>query len=262
LQDLTITIMQSELAWEEIDGNLRRFDARIDALEKPTDLIILPEMFSTGFSMQARDLAETMDGKAVAWMRQKAAEIKTVITGSVMVREQDRFYNRLIWAAPVGPLVTYDKKHLFRHAGEEKVYTAGEKRVTVDLKGWRIRPFICYDLRFPIWTRNVNRAYDLAIFVANWPAKRAPHWRALLKARAIENQAYVAAVNRVGKDGRGFEYSGHSAVIDPFGNVLFERENQACDKTISIEYSVLSRYRKQFPVWMDADHDMLKHPFE
>lgn len=258
MQDLTITIMQTELVWEDIDANLSRFDARIDSLERPTDLIILPEMFSTGFSMRAEGLAETMDGKAVAWMRQKAAEIKTVITGSVMVRDQDRFFNRLVWASPAGPMVTYDKKHLFRHAGEEKVYTAGEKRVTVELKGWRIRPFICYDLRFPIWTRNLNQAYDLAIFAANWPAKRAPHWRALLKARAIENQAYVAAVNRVGKDGNGFEYSGHSAVIDPKGDILFEEAYAACTTTVGLTCDTLFDYRKQFPAWMDADHDILK----
>lgn len=262
MQDLIITIMQTELAWEDIDSNLSQFDDRINTLESPTDLIILPEMFSTGFSMQAEGLAETMDGKAVTWMRQKAAEIKTVITGSVMVRDQDRFYNRLVWASPAGPMVTYDKKHLFRYAGEEKVYTAGKKRVTVELKGWRIRPFICYDLRFPIWTRNLNQAYDLAIFVANWPAKRAPHWRALLKSRAIENQAYVAAVNRVGKDGNGFDYSGHSAFIDPLGEVLFEKAHEACNKTIRLEYNALSRYRKQFPAWMDADNDMLKNSFE
>jgi predicted amidohydrolase len=262
MQNLTITIMQSELAWEDIHSNLGHFDAQINALECPTDLIILPEMFSTGFSMQAESLAEAMDGKAVTWMRQKAAEIKTVITGSVMVRDQDRFYNRLVWTPPAGPVVTYDKKHLFRYAGEEKVYTAGEKRLTVELKGWHIRPFICYDLRFPIWTRNLNQAYDLAIYVANWPARREAHWRALLKARAIENQAYVAAVNRVGKDGNGFEYSGHSAVIDPLGKVLFEKAHEARNKTISLEYSVLSGYRNQFPAWMDADKDMLKDSFE
>jgi len=257
MQDLTLTLIQTELAWEDIPINLNRFDAEIDALESSTDVIILPEMFSTGFSMRASEMAEPMDGSAVTWMKEKAVEKKTVITGSVMVREHGSFYNRLIWARPDGTISTYDKKHLFRFAGEEKVYTAGERYETMKLKGWRIRPFICYDLRFPIWTRNLNHAYDLAIFVANWPARRAPHWRALLKARAIENQAYVAAVNRVGKDGNGFDYSGHSGVIDPTGKTLFERENKTDTTTISLDYNTLKEYREQFPAWMDADEDMV-----
>jgi omega-amidase len=257
MQDLTLTLIQTELAWEDIPTNLNRFDAEIDALGSSTDVIILPEMFSTGFSMRASEMAEPMDGSAVTWLKEKAVEKKTVITGSVMVREQGSFYNRLIWARPDGTISTYDKKHLFRFAGEEKVYTAGERYETMNLKGWRIRPFICYDLRFPIWTRNLNHAYDLAIFVANWPARRAPHWRALLKARAIENQAYVVAVNRVGKDGNGFDYSGHSGVIDPTGKTLFERENKTDTTTISLDYNTLKEYREQFPAWMDADEDMV-----
>lgn len=257
MQDLTLTLIQTELAWEDTSANLSRFDAGIDALETATDLIILPEMFSTGFSMGAPELAEPMDGAAITWMKKKAVEKDTVITGSVMVKDTGRFYNRLVWARPDGTISTYNKKHLFRYAGEEKVYTAGEQWLTVELKEWRIRPFICYDLRFPIWTRNLNHAYDLAIFVANWPAKRAPHWRALLKARAIENQTYVAAVNRVGKDGNGFDYDGHSSLIAPTGKVLFEKERSPCTTTLSLSYNVLKAYREQFPAWMDADVDMV-----
>lgn len=257
MQDLTITIIQSDLAWEDIPTNLSRFDTEIESLEAVTDLIILPEMFSTGFSMNASELAEPMDGKAVSWLKKKAVEKKTVITGSVMIRDDDNFYNRLVWARPDGTIRTYDKKHLFRYAGEEKIYTAGAQRMTLDLKGWKIRPFICYDLRFPIWTRCLNRDYDLAVFVANWPARRALHWRALLSARAIENQIYVAAVNRVGTDGKGFSYSGHSAVIDPTGKVLFEKKNDPCTTTISLSRKVLAEYRKQFPAWMDADSEMV-----
>jgi predicted amidohydrolase len=257
MQDLTLTLIQNEPAWEDTLTNLSRFDEEIDALVSATDLIILPEMFSTGFSMGAPDLAEPMDGATVTWMKRKAVEKDTVITGSVMVHDCGRFYNRLVWARPDGTIGTYDKKHLFRYAGEQKVYKAGDRWLTVSLKGWRIRPFICYDLRFPIWTRNLNHAYDLSIFVANWPAKRAPHWRALLKARAIENQAYVAAVNRVGTDGNGFDYSGHSAVIDPTGKVLFEKELAPCTTTISLSYDVLKDYREQFPAWMDSDDDMV-----
>ena len=258
MRNLTVTLIQTELAWEDIDANLALFDERIERLDTPSDLVILPEMFSTGFSMNAPRLAEPVDGKAVTWLRNKAIQKKRVITGSIMTREKKTFFNRLVWARPDGTLSLYDKKHLFRYAGEEKVYTAGNALTTVDLKGWKIRPFICYDLRFPIWTRNLNQAYDLCFFVANWPAKRAAHWRALLRARAIENQAYVIGVNRVGRDGNGFEYSGHSAVIDPLGNVLFEEEYRSCSPTIELDHGVLKAYRDQFPAWMDSDADMLK----
>jgi predicted amidohydrolase len=256
MPDLTVTLIQTELVWEEIQANLKRFQAEIDAMASPTDLVILPEMLSTGFSMGAEALAEEMDGAAVTWMRNTAVEKNTVITGSVMIKDKGRFFNRLIWARPDGTMETYDKKHLFRYAGEEKVYTPGQRRITVELNGWKIRPFICYDLRFPIWTRNLDNAYDLAIFVANWPTRRAHHWRALLPARAIENQAYVAAVNRVGKDGNGIAYRGDSAVIDPLGRVLFEKADDACAATLTLSRNVLADYRRQFPAWMDADIDM------
>jgi predicted amidohydrolase len=257
MQDLTITLVQTDLLWEDIDGNLDRLDAAIDGIREPTDLIILPEMFSTGFSMNAMLLAEKMNGKAVSWLRNKATQKNVVIAGSVMVKEAGRFYNRLVWARPDGEPLIYDKKHLFRHAGEEKIYTAGSQQLTASLNGWKVRPFICYDLRFPIWTRNLNRAYDLAIFVASWPAARADHWRTLLKARAIENQAYMAAVNRVGTDGNGLSYSGHSALIDPTGQVLFEEENRPCTVTLSLCYRLLNDWRTQFPVLKDADGDLL-----
>jgi omega-amidase len=258
MQDLTVTLVQTHLAWEDIDANLELMDHRIDGIMVPTDLIILPEMFSTGFSMNVRMLAEEMSGKTVAWMRRKAAEKNAVITGSVMVSDGGRYFNRLVWAPPHGDPVTYDKRHLFRYAGEEKIFTPGERSLTMEIWGWRVRPFICYDLRFPIWLRNLNLAYDLAVFVANWPARRADHWRALLRARAIENQAFVAAVNRVGTDGNGFEYSGHSALIDPMGRVLFEEENSACTQTLQLKHDVLADYRSRFPAWLDADTDLVK----
>lgn len=257
MPDLTITLIQSELQWEKIQPNLDHFDARIDTVDQETDLIILPEMLSTGFSMQAEELAEEMDGAAVTWMRKKATATGTVITGSVMIWEEGRFYNRLIWARPDGTMETYDKKHLFRYAGEEKVYTPGDRRLTVELNGWKIRPFICYDLRFPMWTRNLNNAYDMAVYVANWPERRSMHWRTLLRARAIENQAFVAAVNRVGRDGNGIEYSGDSAVIDPLGNVLFEETKDPCLTTHRLSMETLTNYRQQFPAWKDADVDMI-----
>jgi omega-amidase len=263
MQDLTVTLVQTHLVWENIDANLDLINTRVDGIKAPTDLIILPEMFSTGFSMDAQTLAEEMSGKTVSWMRAKAAEKDAVITGSVMVNDGGRFFNRLVWAQPQGDPVTYDKRHLFRYAGEEKIFTPGERHLTMEIKGWRIRPFICYDLRFPIWVRNLNLVYDLAVFVANWPARRAAHWRALLRARAIENQSFVAAVNRVGTDGNGFEYSGHSALMDPAGRVLFEEENTACTRTLLLKHKTLADYRSRFPAWMDADLDLLKvraHP--
>jgi omega-amidase len=257
MQDLTVTLVQTHLAWEDIDANLDLINTRVDGIQGPTDLIILPEMFSTAFSMRAQALAEKMTGKAVAWMRRKAVEKNAVITGSVMVADGGRFYNRLVWAPPHGDPATYDKRHLFRYAGEEKIFTPGDRHLTVAIKGWRIRPFICYDLRFPIWVRNLNLDYDLALFVANWPARRAAHWRALLRARAIENQTFVAAVNRVGTDGNGFEFKGHSALIDPAGRVLFEEENTACTPTLQLKHKALEDYRSRFPAWMDADTELV-----
>jgi omega-amidase len=258
MQDLTVTLVQTPLAWEDIDANLELINSRIDGIKAPTDLIVLPEMFTTGFSMNVRLLAEQMSGKAVAWMRNKAAEKNAVITGSVMVADGGRYFNRLVWARPQGDPAVYDKRHLFRYAGEEKIFTPGERCLTVEIKGWRVRPFICYDLRFPIWVRNLNLVYDLAVFVANWPARRAAHWRALLRARAIENQTFVAAVNRVGTDGNGYEYSGHSALIDPAGGVLFEEENTTCTRTLLLEHKTLTDCRSRFPAWMDADDDLIK----
>ena len=178
MPDLTVTLIQTELDWEDVAANLRRFDRLIDSLQVATDLIVLPEMFTTGFSMNAAALAENMNGRAVGWLRETARRTAAAVVGSIIVVDDGRFYNRLCWASPDGELATYDKKHLFRYAGEDRVYTAGGASLLVELKGWRIRPFVCYDLRFPVWTRNTNRTYDLALFVANWPQRRAEHWKA------------------------------------------------------------------------------------
>ncbi len=260
MQDLKVTLIQSALFWEDIEANLAMFDARIDALQTPGDLIILPEMFSTGFSMRPQKLAESMNGRAVTWIRQKATSREVAITGSIMIREDGSYYNRLIWAEPGGGLATYDKKHLFRYAGEHKVYSPGNRLLTVSLKGWKIRPFICYDLRFPLWTRNFDNAYDLAIFVANWPERRSAHWRCLLVARAIENQAYVIGVNRIGDDGNGYYHSGDSAVIDPAGKTVFTMSHAPCSKTVPLSASAVTAYRSGFPAWQDADRDLANLP--
>lgn len=258
MQDLTVTLIQADLHWEDTDANLARLDTHLATLDQASDIIILPEMFSTGFSMAAETLAEPMSGPTISWLKKRAASKDAVITGSLIVKEAGQYFNRLVWAAPDGALSYYDKKHLFRYAGEQNVYSAGEALAIWKLKGWRIRPFICYDLRFPIWCRNLNNTYDVALFVANWPAKRAFHWRQLLKARAIENQAYVIGVNRVGNDGNGHRYDGASAVIDPAGVTLFEADAESAIHCLSLPLKTLKSYRKAFPAWMDADVEMIK----
>ena len=253
MHDLTVTLIQTELHWENIPANLELFERKIDAISEKTHLIILPEMFSTGFTMNARDCAETMEDSAVSWLMDKSRQKDTDITGSVIIEEKGKYYNRLIWAKPDGSRFTYDKAHLFRLAGEEAVYTIGREKITVLLKGWRIRPFICYDLRFPIWTRNIVPLYDIALFLANWPEKRSAHWRLLLQARAIENQCYVIGVNRIGEDGNGYPHCGDLAVIDAQGRVMFEKRGKSCIYAATLSHRDMEKYRKYFPVWMDAD---------
>jgi len=253
MPDLTITYIQTELAWEDIPANLALLDQKIDAIENPTDLILLPEMFSTGFSMRPAGIAESMQGSAVTWLKKKAVQTTADIAGSLMIEENGHYFNRLVWAKPDGRLYTYDKKHLFRMSGEEKIYSAGTHRLTVPLKSWRIRPFICYDLRFPAWMRNTEPFYDLAIIVANWPAAREIHWQTLLRARAIENQSYVIGVNRVGIDGNQIEYNGYSCVIDFQGNVHYQHLHNACTQTVGLSLKALQNYRETFPAWMDRD---------
>ncbi|MEE8398671.1 MAG: amidohydrolase [Desulfobacterales bacterium] len=258
MQDLKVTVIQTELFWEDIDANIDLFDKKINDITEDTDLIVLPEMFSTGFTMNAAEYAQTADGSAVAWIKAKASEKNADITGSVIIEDRGRYYNRLFWAKPDGALCTYDKEHLFRLAGEEKVYSASHKKITVDVKGWKIRPFICYDLRFPIWTRNIEPLYDVAVFIANWPKKRSAHWRLLLQARAVENQCYVIGVNRVGEDGNGYPHSGDSAIIDAQGKIIFQHADAPCTFTASLSYEAMAKYRKYFPAWMDADKTVVK----
>ena len=253
MQDLKVTLIQTSLFWENIESNLSLFDKKIDGIRDETDLIVLPEMFTTGFSMNAEKLAQDMGGTSVKWLREKSRSKQTDITGSMIIRENGKYFNRLLWAKPDGTLLHYDKRHLFRLTGEEKVYSAGNKNITVELKGWRIRPFICYDLRFPCWTRNSNNSYDVAIFIANWPEKRTSHWKILLPARAIENQCYVIGVNRMGEDGNGYYHSGDSSVIDPIGNIIFRKQDEESIYTTLLSYPALQEYRKSFPAWMDAD---------
>ena len=253
MDDLNVTLVQAELAWEDGEANRAALGATIQALENPGDLIVLPEMFATGFSMSPRELAEPVTGESVRWLHRMAAATGATVTGSLMIEAQGRYYNRLFWVPPDGELATYDKKHLFTFAGEDQVYTPGETALQVELNGWQIRPMICYDLRFPAWSRNRRPFYDLAIFVANWPAKRADHWRSLLKARAIENQSYVIGVNRVGTDGNGHDYIGDSQAVDPLGRILFHRAIEACAHTLTLRAGLVADYRKEFPALDDGD---------
>lgn len=248
---MQITLIQSELYWEDIAANLAMFDVKLANIAS-TDLIVLPEMFTTGFSMNAAALAETMDGSAVQWMRKQAAAKNAAITGSLIIQEDGKYYNRLIWMLPDGSYQYYDKRHLFSMAKEEETFTAGDKKLIIEYMGWKICPFICYDLRFPVWNRN-QEDYDIAIYVANWPDRRSYHWRSLLVARAIENQCYVIAVNRVGTDGKDFYYSGHSSVIDAAGEVLYQQQDLEGIKSMSIDRESLLEIRNRLPFLKDRD---------
>jgi predicted amidohydrolase len=253
MSDLTITLLQTLLHWHDRALNLEMFAQKIESITEPTDLIILPEMFTTGFTMQAPEMAETMGGPTVHWLRNIAAAANAVVTGSLIITEKGKYYNRLVWMRPDGSYESYDKRHLFRMAGETEVYAGGTERLIVDLKGWRICPLICYDLRFPVWSRNGQSAYDLLLYVANWPAARNNAWKTLLPARAIENIAYVAGVNRVGEDGHGHSYSGDSMVVDFKGTVLWSQAEEEYTLTITLSYQELADFRTRFPAHLDAD---------
>ena len=253
MENLTITLIQSDITWHDAEKNLKRLESVFSNIKTATDLIILPEMFTTGFTMIPEEVSEPMNGKTVNFLRRFSRELGTDITGSVVISENNRFYNRLIWVRPDGMTLTYDKRHLFRMAGEEKIYSPGSDLLTVELKGWRIRPFICYDLRFPVWSRNAGMKYDLAIYTANWPAKRKLHWDLLLQARAVENQCYVAGVNRSGTDGNDISYSGRSAVIDFAGKIISRCGDIECVETVELSGAELLAYRETFPAWKDCD---------
>jgi omega-amidase len=253
MDQLKVTILQAYLFWENIDKNLQNISLKLSAIREKTDLIVLPEMFSTGFTMNAADLAEDMDGKTMKWMKEKAKYFNAVITGSLIIKEKGKFYNRLIWMKPDGTYQHYDKKHLFGMAGENKVYQAGNKKLMVELNGWKIMPAICYDLRFPVWLRNSNDLYDLLLVVANWPEKRAHHWRTLIPARAIENQSYIIALNRVGHDGNEIYYSGDTTCIDPEGKVVYYKRDEEDLYTFTIYKSEVEKTRSEMPFLNDAE---------
>lgn len=251
MHDLKITLIQSDLAWEDKVRNMSLFSKLIET-SGYTDIVILPEMFTTGFSMQAAKLAEDMHGPTMEWMKNTAAEMNIVVTGSIIVQENENFFNRLIWMRPDGTYDTYDKRHLFSMAGEHATYTAGTKLLIAEHKGWKICPLICYDLRFPVWSRN-NDNYDLLLYVANWPERRISAWTHLLTARAIENQCYVAGVNRIGSDGNNIYHSGNSALIDPMGKIIWEMVHDRAVFTATLSADYLHEVREKLPFLADRD---------
>ncbi|MCJ8211160.1 amidohydrolase [Mucilaginibacter sp. RS28] len=253
MDNLKITTFQGYLFWENVDKNLQNLNLKLSNIREKTDLIILPEMFNSGFTMNAPDLAEPMNGKTMQWMAQTAEKFQAVVTGSLIIKEDGNYFNRLIWMRPDGTFEHYDKRHLFTLAKEQDTYTAGEDKLIVDLKGWRVRPAICYDLRFPVWLRNAPEAYDLLIVVANWPEKRSLHWRTLIPARAIENLSYVIGVNRVGHDGNEVYHSGDSTCIDPSGNVVYYKRDEEDVYTFTIYPEEVHKARRYFPFLKDAD---------
>ncbi|MBS1760294.1 MAG: amidohydrolase [Bacteroidetes bacterium] len=257
MSSITFTLIQTNLHWEDKAANLKMLEQKIFSIKEKTEVVILPEMFSTGFSMKPKDMAESMNGETVVWMKKIAAEKKIILTGSIIIKEGEQFFNRLIWMLPNGQYGIYDKRHRFAFAGEDKEYAAGNKRLIASVKGWKINLQICYDLRFPVWARqqqtNKEPEFDVLIYVANWPERRNHAWKTLLQARAIENQCYVIGVNRVGDDGNKIYHSGDSMVIDPLGNSLYHKKDDEDVFTITLEKDMLQSIREKFPFLKDAD---------
>lgn len=256
-EQLLITVIQTSMEWEKPAENLSRFDELIRKTGE-TDIIVLPEMFTTGFSMRPGLFAEKWGGRAFRWMQQTASERGCVVTGSIMTEDKGRYYNRLVWMEPGGSFGYYDKRHLFRYAKENEHYVPGSKKLIASIKGWKICPLICYDLRFPVWSRNSYRegeyGYDLLIYLANWPAARINAWKTLLAARAIENLSYTCGVNRIGIDGNGIEHSGDSMVADPPGNVIWEAGNGSeTAETVVLPAAILKNARERMKAGEDWD---------
>jgi omega-amidase len=275
MSTLSITIIQTNLHWEDKTANLQMLEQKISSIKEKTEIVVLPEMFSTGFSMKPETLAETMEGETVQWMKRIAAEKKIILTGSVIIAGSGQtgtvrpeYYNRLIWMQPNGQYGVYDKHHCFAFAGEDEHYTAGTKRLIASVKGWKINLLVCYDLRFPVWARQtpltpnpspqVERGaivpeYDVLIYVANWPERRIHAWKTLLQARALENQCYVIGTNRVGDDGNNIHYSGESMIVDPLGEILYTKKDEEDIFTVTLDKEHLQLIRTKLPFLKDAD---------
>src|SRR5579875_1533280 len=266
MSSLRFTLIQTNLYWENKEANLQMLQQKIESIQEPTHVVVLPEMFSTGFSMKPEQLAEKMDGLTVEWMKKTAASKKIILTGSVIISEdgqatrsgQTEYYNRLIWMLPNGQYGHYDKRHLFAYGEEDQHYSQGTERFIASVNGWKVNLLVCYDLRFPVWSRQQfdeekNLEYDVLVYVANWPERRNVAWKSLLRARAIENQCYVIGVNRVGNDGNNIYHSGDSMVIDPLGEILYHKEHEEDIYTIELKKEHLQEVREKFQFWRDAD---------
>lgn len=272
-QTLTVTLVQTDLHWENKEANLAMLDNKIRSINEKMELVVLPEMFNSGFSMNPGQLAEAMDGPTLNWMKKICSEKRIVLTGSIIISENENYFNRLIWMLPNGEFGYYDKRHLFAYAGEDEQYSSGRKRLIASLKGWKINLMICYDLRFPVWARqavpvdllpdgsfekntdagNQSTEYDVLVYVANWPEKRIHAWKTLLMSRAIENQCYVIGVNRVGDDGNDIHYSGDSLIVDPMGQILVSLPDKESVQTYTLSLSNLKETRERLPFLKDAD---------
>ena len=253
---LRVTLVQTSLIWHDAAANRARFDGLLAGMAGATDLIVLPEMFSTGFTMAPQEVAEPVNGPTTTWMQSLASRMNAVVTGSVVTRDGEGYFNRLLWVRPDGSYATYDKRHLFRMAREQEHYRAGNAPLIVQVQGWRVCPLVCYDLRFPVWSRNrlaSGDGYDVLLYVANWPERRRHAWRSLLVARAIENLSYCIGVNRIGADASNVAYSGDSAAIDFLGNALTEHSEEEFVTTVELQYEALAIFRRKFPAHLDAD---------
>jgi len=243
---IKITLIQSHLFWEDTKKNLLNFESKILNINQKTDLIILPEMFNTGYSMNIEKLAEGMHGTSINWMKKIAHKLDCTLAGSILIKDKSQYFNRFLWVNANGHIEFYDKKHLFNLNEESEVFEAGTEKKIFQLKGWKICPLICFDLRFPVWCRN-QEDYDLLIVIASWPESRIEHWRTLLTARAIENQSYVIGVSRVGEDANNVYYSGDSMIIHPFGNILFQKKDEEDVYTLNLNHEEIQKTRKNYP---------------
>ncbi len=250
MEPLKITVFQAYLFWENIEKNLNNLALRLSSLREKTDVIILPEMFNTGFTNNVEKCAEPANGPTTRWLFEMASSLNCVVAGSLIIEEGGKYYNRFVWMFPDGK---YDKRHLFGLSKESEYFEPGNERILVDIKGWKICPMICYDLRFPVWSKNQNGAYDILVYTASWPDKRSAHWRALIPARAIENQAYVVGVNRVGHDGNDIYYSGGSMCISPLGDVVYYKPEDEDLYTFTLNPNDLLEAREKFPFLKDSD---------
>jgi len=261
MTQILITTIQTNLHWEDKATNLQMLEQKINSIKEKTEIVVLPEMFNTGFSMRPELFAETMEGETVNWMKRIAGEKKIILSGSLIIEEAGNYYNRLIWMLPNGNYGIYDKRHRFAYAGEDKQFSAGSKRLIASVKGWKINLQVCYDLRFPVWARQQSQAegpeYDVLIYVANWPERRSNAWKTLLQARAIENQCYVIGVNRIGNDGNTIYHSGDSMIIDPMGEVLYTKKDEEDIFTIALDKSNVDTIREKLPFLKDADRFMI-----